>query len=372
MQTTDSLIPTTDRHMPTVLVAGSSWPFRTTATRAARMVATTLVENGFNLLTGNATGVDKAVAAAYCFEVARRGEAIQDRYTQLRLPWLQRGSLWPVPAFAPPPEARRPLRTFEHWLEEARTLADAAVMIGVDHGTLVTANRFIDAGKPVFPVPFTGGQSNEVFREVLRNWCDNPVPGLSKSQFLRLAIPWVAGTGALADLLRGTLAPKADIFISYRRADTEWITGRLRRDLAEHFGTKRVFLDVEHIGPGAFWHDVITSAVMASRVGIVVIGAGWFDDAGARLMDESDVLRKEIRILLESGKPLLVVTTPETPPPHRWQLPPDISRLKDIQAVTVTNAGWDLVLDQIIRTIRPFLKVSPQTAHPDDPKSDRR
>ena len=56
----------------------------------------------------------------------------------------------------------------------------------------------------MFTVPFTGGCSNDVFRDVLRNWGDHPVPGLTKSQFLRLAVPWVAGTGALADLLLGT------------------------------------------------------------------------------------------------------------------------------------------------------------------------
>ncbi|MGH9373297.1 MAG: toll/interleukin-1 receptor domain-containing protein [Vicinamibacterales bacterium] len=345
--------------MSAVLVAGTSRPFDRLARRAARMVASTLVENGFNLVTGNATGVDKAVSASFCFELQRRGADVAKRYTQLRLPFGIRGSFWPVAGYRAPASTRLRLARMHDWLEEARTRADAAVMIGGHGGTQGIVDRFMDAGKPVFPVPFTGGCSNDVFRDILRNWCDNPVPGLSKSQFLRLAVPWIAGTGSLADLLLGTLSSKPDIFISYRRDDSEWITGRLRRDLAEHFGTKRVFMDLEHIEPGQSWAEAIASAVKESRVGIVVIGADWFESgsfAVPRLLDERDVLRHEIRTLLASGKPILIVMTPDAPAPHLWRLPADLARLSQIQAVTITTRTWDLVMDQIIRTIKPILR----------------
>jgi hypothetical protein len=238
-------------------------------------------------------------------------------------------------------------------------------MIGGHGGTQRVADRFMDAGKPVFPVPFTGGCSNDVFREILRNWCDYPVPGLTKSQFLRLAVPWVAGTGALADLLLGTLSPTPDIFISYRRADSEWITGRLRSDLAEHFGTKRVFMDLAHIAPSQSWPDVIASAVRASRVGVVVIGKRWFEDGASgrpRLLDGNDTLRQEVLGLLEdTTRTIVVVLTPEAPPPHLWELPTELGRLSKIQAVTISPGTWDMVLDQIIRTIRPALRAGSGT-----------
>jgi hypothetical protein len=347
--------------MSTVLVAGTSRPFDRLARRAARMVASTLIEHGFNLVTGNATGVDKAVAASFCFELQRMNQPPESRYQQLRLPWGLRGSFWPAAGYRAPATSRVPVARRHDWLEEARARADAAVMIGGHRGTQLIADRFIDAGKPVFPVPFTGGCSNEVFRGILRNWCDNPVPGLTRSQFLRLAVPWVAGTGALADLLLGTLSPTPDIFISYRRADSEWITGRLRRDLAEHFGTKRVFLDLEHIGPSQSWPEVIASAVKVSRVGIIVIGGRWFESGSTgrpRLMDEDDVLRREVLALLgDLSRTIIVVLTPDAPPPHLWQLPDGFARLSKIQAVTISTGTWDLVMDQIIRTIRPALRV---------------
>ncbi len=349
----------TVQSLPRVLVAGSSRPFDRVAIRAARIVAATLIDNGFNLVTGNATGVDKAVSAAFCFDVTHRSEDVCARYTQLRLPWYRRGTRWPmIPGYrAKACEVR--LSHFRDWLEEARTRADAAVIIGGHGGTLTIANRFIDAGKPVFPVPFTGGQSGDVFQEILRNWCDNPVPGLSKAQFLRLAVPWVAGTGALGDLLLGTLSRVPDIFISYRRADSGWVTARLRHDLAEHFGSKRVFMDTEHIAPAQMWSDVIQRSLHVARVGIIVLGP----DAVSRLSQESpvgehDVFRHEVTTLLKSEKPVLVVTLPDVPPPDRWQLASDFARLPQIQTLGISAGGWDLTLDQIIRTLRPLLRAA--------------
>jgi hypothetical protein len=360
--------------MSTVLVAGSSRPSDRLARRSARMVASTLIEHGFNLLTGSATGVDKSVAKSFCSELRRRGEPLHGRFEQLTLPWHLRGSFWPIPGFNPdradkstetagaPPSSslRVRIRRRGDWLEEARSRADAAVMIGGHAGTQRIADRFMDAGKPVFPVPFTGGCSNDVFREVLRNWGDHPVPGLTKSQFLRLAVPWVAGTGALADLLLGTLSPTPDIFISYRRADSEWISGRLRQDLAEHFGTKRVFMDLEHIRPSQSWGDVIDAAIKACRVGIVVIGNRWFEHGspdGPRVFDPKDVLRKEVLGLLSDPRRIvIVVLTGDVSATQLRDLPEGFERLSMIQAVTITPATWDVVLEQIVRTIRPALR----------------
>jgi hypothetical protein len=323
------------------------------------MVALTLAEYELPLVTGNSTGVDKAVATAYCYELGRRQQSIGGRFVQLRLPWWRRGGVWPGRSFSPPREALRRVRVEDDWLEEARTTAAAAVVLGGRTGTLRLANRFIDAGKPVLPVPFTGGTSSEVFQEVLRNWCDNPVPGLSRSQFLRLAVPWVSGTGALADLLMGTLSATPAIFVSYRRVDAEWVAGRLRQDLAEHFGSRRVFLDLEHIVPGDLWNRRIEDSLRQCRVGIVVVGRRWLDAAegteGPRLADEDDVLRREIRTLLVENKPIVVLMTSDAPPPP-WPLPDDLARLNMYQAVTVTPGTWTLVLEQVIRTIRPLLR----------------
>ena len=370
----------------TVLVAGTARPFNAVATRAARMVGLTLVENGFNLVTGNAPGVDAAAAAAFCFERQRlqldhdtsRGTSTErDRdppgYLQLRLPFLNRGSLLPLRSYHAARENTHRLSNTQDWLEEARARADAAVILGGHQGAMAIVNRFIDCGKPVFPVPFTGGHSNEVFREILRNWCDNPVPGLSRAQFLQLAIPWISSTGALADLLLGTLSEHPDIFISYRRADSDWITSRLRSDLAERFGSRRVFMDVQHIQPGQVWRDVIDMAVRHCQVGVVVITANWFDRLapadGSPAKRDQDVLRYEIRALIDHGKPIIPVLTPDAPADRLQQLPDDLMGLGSRQALVITPSGWEIVLEQIVRTIRPLLRRGRSRAQPSLPEA---
>ena len=347
-----------DRERPRVLVAGSSRPFDRVAIRQARLVSATLAEYGFDLVTGNAPGVDKAVAAAFCFEVKKAKQKVTSRYAQLSLPWWRRGTRWPFWPGYPGGLSRVKFRRFHEWLEEARSCADAAVIIGGHGGTLTIANRFIDAGKPVFPMPFSGGQSNAVFQEVLRNWCDNPVPGLSKTQFLRLAVPWVGGAGALGDLLLGTLSRVPEIFISYRRADSEWISGRLRSDLAERFGSKRVFMDVEHISAGQNWNDRINEAIANCRVAIVVASRDGITrkTSDGAVAARSDVFCEEISMLLRFKKPIVVVRTPETPPPDRWELPPEIADLAMIQALVISPIGWSAAVEEIVRTVRPWLR----------------
>jgi hypothetical protein len=344
-----------------VLVTGTSRPLDRVASSAARMVGRTIADRGFGLVTGNAPGVDSAAAEAYCDHVARAGGDTVACYTQLALPYTKRGSRWPIPGFDAGPSTVE-LRSTNQWLDEATARCAAVVMVGghaprrrgrATSGALAIVNRFIEQGKPAFPIPFSGGQSDEVFQEVLARWAEAPVPGLSRTQFLRIALPWTTGTGDLGDLLFGTLTDQPDVFISYRRADSAWVAGRLYRDLSEHFGAKCVFMDVEDIAAGDVWKHTLEHALESCRVGVVVIGSQWLDTAGTRkprLLDEHDVVRREIRTLLEAKKPVIVVLAGAAPP-MAVDLPDDLQALVERQAVAITNATWSAILGQIIATI---------------------
>ena len=344
-----------------VLVTGTSRPWDRRATTAARMVGRTVAERGFGLVSGNATGVDRAAAAAFCDHVTRSGGDTSASYVQLVLPFVRRGSLWPLPGFDAGP-SRIAVRSTSQWLDEATARCEAVVMVGghapkrsgrATSGALAIVNRFIEHGKPAFPIPFSGGQSDDVFQEVLARWAQSPVPGLSRTQFLRIALPWTTGAGELGDLLFGTLADQPDVFISYRRADTSWVAGRLYRELSEHFGDMCVYMDVEDNAAGDVWKHTLQHALEGCRVGLVVIGSQWLvpDHTGkSRLFDEHDVVRREIRTLLESGKPVIVVLA-DSAPPAAADLPEDLWPLADRQAVAITNATWHLILGQVIASI---------------------
>ncbi len=334
------------------------------------MVGSTLADHGFKLVTGNAPGVDKAAADAFCSRVRRSGGPVEERYLQLALPYWRRGSFYPVRGFDAG-TARMALRTTHEWIDEATARCAAVVMLGGHAGTIGSTvsgggaigivNRFIEAGKPVFPIPFSGGGSDEVFQDILSRWKENPVPNLSRTQFLRLASPWTSGTGDFAELLLGCLAEQPDVFISYRRNDSAWLSWRLHRDLSEHFGVARVFMDLDDIAAGDTWKGRIESALAECRIGIVVIGDRWLeaDSTGRRRVDdETDTVRMEVRTLLRSRKKLIVVTS-GVPATYLETVPHDLRPLAGIQALAASHASWDAVLDQIVVTIKRTLAARP-------------
>jgi hypothetical protein len=335
--------------MKRILVTGSYRPFQPIPQRAAHMVGVTLARFGFGLVAGNATGVDRWVARAFCSELERRNQPLdKDHYTQLYLPyWKGRGSWWPGPGFPAGPDLKIRLSSTFDWIETAIAKSAAAIMIGGGKGALEIARRFIDAGKTVFPIPFTGGRSNAVFQEILRTWCESPVPGLSRAQFLTLASPWIGGTGPLLNLLLGTLAEQPAIFISYRRTDSETVVGRLYRDLSQHFGLNRVFLDQRGIEPADLWERRIGDALQSCEIGVVVIGRNW----GIDRTREDDYVRREVAALLKSNKPVLPILVDGAKMPGADLLPDDVSSLLEHQTRTLDNASWDPVVEDLIRVI---------------------
>lgn len=94
----------------------------------------------------------------------------------------------------------------------------------------------------------------------------------------------------------------AGIFISHRHDDTGSLGIALRRELAEVFGDKRVFLDQHGRKPGESFDDRILTELDRARVVLVLIGKSWLtipDESGARrLNDPQDWVRREIAIAL--------------------------------------------------------------------------
>jgi hypothetical protein len=206
------------------------------------------------------------------------------------------------------------------------------------------------------------GNSDFVFQEILRTWDGHPVPGVSRSQFLRLAEPWVSGSGPLANLLRGTLAEAPDIFVSYRRSDAPAAAGRLAHDLAEHFGQRRVFLDIHGIAPSQAWDRSIDGALDSSEAGIVVIGRNWLaPEPGTdrpRLHDDGDVVRNEIARLLDPARARAVfpVLVEGAQLPEVTELPEPLRPLLRFQATAIDNAGWGDTMARLVREIEAAIR----------------
>ena len=67
------------------------------------------------------------------------------------------------------------------------------------------------------------------------------------------------------------------IFISYRREDSEHVTGRIYDRLESHFGRDNVFLDVDAIPLGVDFREHLGRAVGRCDVLLAVIGERWLD-----------------------------------------------------------------------------------------------
>lgn len=354
--------------MPTkfVLVTGSTYsvnlPRFCTFTRVADMTGRTLARTGLGMITGSPPGVDRVASESFWEECERLDRKPVEAYRQLRLPHFKRGYWLPGAGFPAVTACVERLADVRAWIERVMDLASAAVMIGGRSGALSIARRFIDAGKPVLPVAFSGGESTRVFQAILQTWDRAPVPGLTQTQFLRLAIPWINDTGPLANLLLGTLAETPDIFLSYRRGDTGMAAGRLHADLVEHFGRKRVFMDLHGIVPSAEWRATIDRAIADCKVGIVVIGPHWLskgDTGGRRLFDEDDVVRQELKSLLAGGKTILPLLTDGAQLPPEDALPAEVQPLLRYQAPAINNANWESVVRQMIGAMETLLQARP-------------
>jgi hypothetical protein len=136
----------------------------------------------------------------------------------------------------------------------------------------------------------------------------------------------------------------SQIFISYRRSDTEIAAGRLGKDLRTRFGDDAVFRDKESINAGADWTEAIRSAIGRQGIVLVLIGERWLqsaNDGSRRIDDSADTHRREILAALESGCSLLPILVGNVRMPAEAELPADIRSLTRHNALKLRDDEWE-------------------------------
>ncbi len=159
----------------------------------------------------------------------------------------------------------------------------------------------------------------------------------------------------------------AEIFVSYRRGDSAGHTGRLVDSLERHFGLDAVFQDVQSIGAGRRWDDVIRDGVRACRVLIVVIGRDWLEaaqDGSRRIDDPGDHLRCEITAGLGRDIPVIPVLVDGAQMPRAEQLPDDLKPLVRWQAHELSDSRWDYDTGRLLRMIESAAGLTPVGSRP--------
>ncbi len=145
----------------------------------------------------------------------------------------------------------------------------------------------------------------------------------------------------------------AQIFISYRRADSQARAERLHDALAAMLGEERVFLDREDIGQGDRWRDTIARQVDKANVVLALIGPQWLHELKARSdAGADDVLASELaRALQTPGKTVLPMLIDDTVMPSAPELPAALALLAERQAAPLRQAHFDADVCALLLTL---------------------
>jgi hypothetical protein len=134
------------------------------------------------------------------------------------------------------------------------------------------------------------------------------------------------------------------IAISYRRADSRAIVGRIFDRLAEHFGEKEIFIDIDNIPYGIDFRDHVEGILRQVQILIVVVGVQWLGPSksgGApRIFDEADPVRIELQTALSSSVRIIPVLVEEATMPQVSELPASLKQFSFRNALRV-DSGVD-------------------------------
>src|SRR5579864_3714662 len=162
----------------------------------------------------------------------------------------------------------------------------------------------------------------------------------------------------------------ARITISYRRDDSDVITGRIFDRLSAHYGRETVFRDIDSIPLGVDFRKHVNSVLDDTDIMVAVVGPKWIGPrpGQSRLDNAADPVRVEIDAALRKKVPLIPVLVLRAQMPRADQLPPSLEDFAYRNAATI-DAGqdFDTHMARLIRAIDNLLverakSLAPETA----------
>jgi hypothetical protein len=152
------------------------------------------------------------------------------------------------------------------------------------------------------------------------------------------------------------------IFISYRREDSSGVTGRIYDRLEAHFGSDRIFMDVDAIEPGMDFVKAIESAISATDVFLAVIGPDWLtatDAAGnRRLENPEDFVRSEVATALARDLHIIPVLVSGALMPRSTDVPDDLQSLAHRNAIELSHTRFNMDVERLINAVEQAFEQS--------------
>lgn len=151
---------------------------------------------------------------------------------------------------------------------------------------------------------------------------------------------------------------KAQIFLSYRRDDAAGYARAVYDELARQFGADRVFMDVDDIGAGRAFDEVIQSAMAEARVLLVMIGKRWRGEREGlppRIDDEADFVRMEVAAGLARGLRVIPLLLDAAAMPTEAELPEVLRPLARRNALEIGNTRFAADVQRLVVALREAL-----------------
>lgn len=146
-----------------------------------------------------------------------------------------------------------------------------------------------------------------------------------------------------------------NIFISYRRADSEGYVGRLYDRLTQMFEDGQIFLDVGKIEPGQDFLTVINEVLDSCEALVAVIGPQWLSirgDEGRRRLDgPDDYVRLEIATALKRDILIVPALVERAVMPRADELPGNLKALARRNAIELSHDRFAYDVDRLVQAI---------------------
>jgi hypothetical protein len=129
------------------------------------------------------------------------------------------------------------------------------------------------------------------------------------------------------------------MFLSYRRADSQEVVGRIFDYLKAYYPPARIFRDLDSILLGKPFPQAIRAALSRVKTVLVIIGPNWASitnsNGGFRLDDPTDYVRIEVELALSLDALVIPVLVSRAAMPKAEMLPSALRPLVSLQAAEV-------------------------------------
>lgn len=147
----------------------------------------------------------------------------------------------------------------------------------------------------------------------------------------------------------------ANIFISYRRADSEGYVGRLYDSLLKYYQPQEIFMDVGSLKAGEAFKARIEQVIPTCQALLAVIGPRWLHIKGKRgkrrLDNPHDFVRLEIATALRHNLLSIPVLIEGAQMPPQADLPSELAALPNFNAHELSHNRFAFDVEHLVSAI---------------------